>query len=68
MACSFGFRNLANYQQGLSEILRVLKPGGVAAILEFAEPRGKFFGGVYRFYFRRVLPRLGVLISGNGAA
>lgn len=68
VSCSFGFRNLANYERGLREIRRVLKPGGVAAILEFAEPRGKLFGGLYRFYFRRVLPRLGALISGNGSA
>jgi demethylmenaquinone methyltransferase/2-methoxy-6-polyprenyl-1,4-benzoquinol methylase len=68
VSCSFGFRNLANYERGLLEILRVLKPGGVAAILEFAEPPGKIFGGLYRFYFRRVLPRLGGLISGNGSA
>jgi demethylmenaquinone methyltransferase/2-methoxy-6-polyprenyl-1,4-benzoquinol methylase len=68
VACSFGFRNLANYERGLVEILRVLKPGGAAAILEFAEPRGKLFGSVYRFYFRCVLPWLGGLISGNGSA
>lgn len=68
VSCSFGFRNLANYERGLVEILRVLKPGGVAAILEFAEPPGKVFGGLYRFYFRRVLPRLGALISGDGSA
>jgi demethylmenaquinone methyltransferase/2-methoxy-6-polyprenyl-1,4-benzoquinol methylase len=68
VSCSFGFRNLANYERGLLEIHRVLKPGGVAAILEFAEPPGKLFGGLYRFYFRRVLPRLGGLISGNASA
>jgi demethylmenaquinone methyltransferase/2-methoxy-6-polyprenyl-1,4-benzoquinol methylase len=68
VSCSFGFRNLANYERGLQEILRVLKPGGVVAILEFGEPRGKLFGSLYRFYFRRVLPRLGGLISGNGSA
>ena len=68
VSCSFGFRNLANYERGLVEILRVLKPGGVAAILEFSEPPGKIFGGLYRFYFRRVLPRLGGLISGNSSA
>lgn len=68
VSCSFGFRNLANYERGLVEILRVLKPGGVAAILEFGEPRGKLFGSLYRFYFRKVLPRLGGLISGNGSA
>ncbi len=68
VSCSFGFRNLANYERGLLEIFRVLKPGGIAAILEFAEPPGKVFGGLYRFYFRRVLPRLGGLISGNSSA
>lgn len=68
VSCSFGFRNLANYERGLREIRRVLKPGGVAAILEFAEPQGKVFGSLYRFYFRRVLPKLGGLISGNGFA
>ena len=68
VSCSFGFRNLANYERGLVEIFRVLKPGGVATILEFAEPRGKLFGSLYRFYLRRVLPRLGGLISGNGSA
>jgi demethylmenaquinone methyltransferase / 2-methoxy-6-polyprenyl-1,4-benzoquinol methylase len=68
VSCSFGFRNLANYESGMREIFRVLRPGGMAAILEFAEPRGKLFGGLYRFYFRNVLPRLGALISGNGSA
>jgi demethylmenaquinone methyltransferase / 2-methoxy-6-polyprenyl-1,4-benzoquinol methylase len=68
VSCAFGFRNLANYQRGLQEIVRVLKPGGAAAILEFAEPPGKIFGALYRFYFRRVLPRLGGLISGDGSA
>jgi demethylmenaquinone methyltransferase/2-methoxy-6-polyprenyl-1,4-benzoquinol methylase len=68
VSCSFGFRNLANYERGLLEIHRVLKPGGIAAILEFAEPTGKLFGRLYRFYFRRVLPRLGGLISGNDSA
>jgi demethylmenaquinone methyltransferase / 2-methoxy-6-polyprenyl-1,4-benzoquinol methylase len=68
VACSFGFRNLANYERGLAEIFRLLKPGGVAAILEFSEPPGKIFGGLYRFYFRRILPWLGGLISGNISA
>ena len=68
VSCSFGFRNLANYERGMLEFFRVLKPRGVAAILEFAEPRGKLFGSLYRFYFRQMLPRLGGLISGNGSA
>ncbi len=68
VSCAFGFRNLANYQRGMQEIVRVLKPGGAVAILEFAEPPGKIFGALYRFYFRHVLPRLGGLISGNASA
>jgi demethylmenaquinone methyltransferase/2-methoxy-6-polyprenyl-1,4-benzoquinol methylase len=68
IASAFGFRNLANYEQGLREILRVLKPGGAAGILEFAEPPGRIFGAAYRFYFRRILPRLGGIISGDAAA
>jgi demethylmenaquinone methyltransferase/2-methoxy-6-polyprenyl-1,4-benzoquinol methylase len=68
VSCAFGFRNLANYERGLGEIHRVLKPGGAAAILEFAEPRGKVFGTLYRFYFRKLLPLLGGVISGNASA
>lgn len=68
VSCAFGFRNLANYERGLQEILRVLKPKGAIAILEFAEPPGKMFGAVYRFYFRNLLPHLGGLISGDAKA
>jgi demethylmenaquinone methyltransferase / 2-methoxy-6-polyprenyl-1,4-benzoquinol methylase len=60
---AFGFRNLSNYDAGLLEIFRVLKPQGDLGILDFSEPGG-VFGKVYRFYFRRVLPRIGALISG----
>ncbi len=65
---AFGFRNLANYERGLLEIYRVLRPAGEVGILEFAEPRGVLFGPLYRFYLNRVLPRLGGAISGNPAA
>ena len=60
---SFGFRNLANYDAGLRGIHRVLRESGEIGILDFSEPRG-LMGAFYGFYFRRVLPRVGTLISG----
>jgi demethylmenaquinone methyltransferase/2-methoxy-6-polyprenyl-1,4-benzoquinol methylase len=65
---AFGFRNLANYERGLLEIARVLKLGGKVAILEFSEPSNGVMAALYRFYFKRILPVAGGIISGNGAA
>jgi demethylmenaquinone methyltransferase / 2-methoxy-6-polyprenyl-1,4-benzoquinol methylase len=65
---AFGFRNLANYQHGLEEMLRVLKPGGMAAILEFSQPSNRVFRALYGFFSTRVLPRIGGAISGSPEA
>ena len=65
---AFGFRNLANYEDGLRELFRVLKRGGTLAILEFTEPAPGFLGDAYRFYTRKVLPAVGGLISGDKEA
>lgn len=65
ITCAFGFRNLANYEKGLDELRRVLKPGGAAAILEFSQPTNPVFGGLYRFFSTRILPRVGGIVSGS---
>lgn len=62
---AFGFRNLANYQAGLVEMRRVLRSGGMAAILEFSQPPNRIFAALYNFYSRRVLPWIGGALSGN---
>jgi len=65
IAIAFGFRNLANYGKGLEELLRVLKPGGLAAILEFSQPTNRAFAALYGFFSTRVLPGVGGLVSGS---
>ena len=65
---AFGLRNLASIEVGLSELFRVLKPGGRAAVLEFSKPVLPGFRALFRFYFERVLPLLGGLVSGSKSA
>jgi demethylmenaquinone methyltransferase/2-methoxy-6-polyprenyl-1,4-benzoquinol methylase len=68
VTAAFGFRNLANYESGLKEVLRVLRPSGTLAILEFTEPPPGLAGDLYRWYCRKVLPKIGGLLSGNSKA
>ncbi|MCC7176711.1 MAG: bifunctional demethylmenaquinone methyltransferase/2-methoxy-6-polyprenyl-1,4-benzoquinol methylase UbiE [Bryobacterales bacterium] len=65
---AFGFRNLASYRAGLEEMARVLRPGGVAAILEFSQPRGRLLPALYSFYSRHILPAVGRALSGSKEA
>jgi demethylmenaquinone methyltransferase/2-methoxy-6-polyprenyl-1,4-benzoquinol methylase len=65
---AFGVRNFQNLEQGLEEMLRVLKPGGRLVILEFSKPDKGFFLPFYKFYLRLVAPRIGKIVSGNADA
>ncbi len=67
-AIAFGLRNVADRARGLRELARVVRPGGSVVVLEFSLPRSRLIGGLYRFYFTRVLPRLGGWISGDAGA
>ena len=65
---AFGVRNFQHLEKGLTEMLRVLKPGGRLMILEFSRPRKWLFKQLYQFYMKRITPGLGKLISRNAAA
>jgi demethylmenaquinone methyltransferase/2-methoxy-6-polyprenyl-1,4-benzoquinol methylase len=67
-ACvAFGIRNVANRELGLREMCRVVRTGGRVVVLEFSTPRSALFGVLYRFYFTRILPRIGGLFSRRSA-
>ena len=65
---AFGVRNFNNLDKGLSEIFRVLKNGGVAAILEFSVPSSFPMKQFYLFYFKKALPFIGKIVSKNSMA
>ena len=64
----FGVRNFENLEKGLAEIYRVLNAGGVLIILEFSTPRNKLFRRLYFFYFLKLLPWLGRIVSKSSRA
>lgn len=65
VTCAFGVRNFVHLEQGLGEMVRVLKPGGRMAILELATPDNPFIRFFYNIYTRRIIPWLGSRIAGN---
>lgn len=65
---AFGIRNFQNREAALKEILRVLKPGGRLVILELSMPEGKLIRPLYNFYFTKILPVIGGMVSGDKAA
>lgn len=65
---SFGLRNVADLDGALAELARVVRPGGELAVLEFTVPAWQPLRSLYLFYFRRLLPRLGAVVSGDGSA
>ena len=68
VTCAFGIRNFEHKEKGLSEFLRVLKPGGKAVILELSVPQNRLVRWAYDLYFTRLLPRIGGAVSGDRAA
>jgi demethylmenaquinone methyltransferase/2-methoxy-6-polyprenyl-1,4-benzoquinol methylase len=68
LTIAFGLRNLPNFEDGLAELHRVLKPGGRIVVLEFSSPVVPGFRSVFKFYFTQVLPRVGGLVSGSRGA
>lgn len=65
---AFGVRNFYDIQTGFNSFYRILKPGGKATILEFRMPSNQFFKGLYKFYFKKILPLVGGIISGDREA
>ncbi|MEP7075614.1 MAG: bifunctional demethylmenaquinone methyltransferase/2-methoxy-6-polyprenyl-1,4-benzoquinol methylase UbiE [Acidobacteriota bacterium] len=65
---AFGLRNLSNFRDGITELGRVLKPGGRLVVLEFSSPVVPGFRQAFNFYFNQVLPRVGGAVSGSRGA
>jgi demethylmenaquinone methyltransferase/2-methoxy-6-polyprenyl-1,4-benzoquinol methylase len=65
---AFGIRNVDDPRRGLSEMARVVRPGGRVVVLEFGQPGGALFGPLFRWYSRHVIPRVGGILSGDRSA
>lgn len=65
---AFGLRNIVDKQQSLSEMVRVVGPGGKVVILEFTLPQKGLMKKLYPIYFKRILPRIGGMVSGDRSA
>lgn len=65
---AFGVRNFEDLERGMADMVRVLKPGGRLFVLEFSKPKNNLLGGLFRFYFHRVMPFIGRLVSKDSAA
>ncbi len=68
VTCAFGCRNFQNLDEGLSEMYRVLKKGGQVTILEFSYPKNRVIRAAYDFYFSRLLPLIGRIVSRDKTA
>ena len=62
---AFGLRNVSNTGRGIDEMIRVAKPGGKVAILEFSRPKGRILGRLYLGFFARILPKIGQTLAPN---
>lgn len=65
VSVAFGLRNVRDTVQGIDEMIRVARPGGKIAILEFSRPRGRILGRLYLVFLRRVLPTIGQALAPN---
>jgi demethylmenaquinone methyltransferase/2-methoxy-6-polyprenyl-1,4-benzoquinol methylase len=65
---AFGVRNFYDIDEGLKSFLRILTPGGKATILEFRLPSNKLLKALYKFYFKKIMPKVGGIISGDKEA
>jgi demethylmenaquinone methyltransferase/2-methoxy-6-polyprenyl-1,4-benzoquinol methylase len=65
VSVAFGLRNVSDTLAGLRELTRVCAPGGRVVVLEFSMPQNRLIGGLYRWYFKNVLPRIGQIVSGD---